>query len=212
MELHSSISKSKSSNLEFHGTADRMFNTLQDYAQSLHSELKDEGLFGDNEKATILKEIQSVVGIISTHFNLAKASVVNTNGANLLPVEVRVSTTSEKEFQRTLPNGLEVEACIGELGDTVSALAHVLDWGILLKKNAPEKLLKRPPVRFIFDVLKTLNESCNLKIGGNDKFNDCPTWDEVSSSRDSKLNFIRQVRPFCFNYYLFKLNYSTFLL
>ena len=43
-----------------------------------------------------------------------------------------------------LPCGINASSCDGELETTKSALADIIDWNTLLKKNAPEKFLKRP--------------------------------------------------------------------
>jgi hypothetical protein len=39
---------------------------------------------------------------------------------------------------------------------TIMAVGDMIDWSVMLKKNPPEKFLKRPPVRFIFDLVKCL--------------------------------------------------------
>jgi hypothetical protein len=90
-----------------------------------------------------------------------------------------------------LPNSkLDTQNCNSEITTTVSALESVMDWSVLLKKNSPDKLLKRPPVRFMFDLVKTVCEKTGLLLFEKD---DMKSWDFVSQSKENKNEFFRQV-------------------
>jgi hypothetical protein len=73
----------------------------------------------------------------------------------------------------------------------------VLDWSALLKKNPPEKFLKRPPVRFLFDLVKYIGEVVLMQTTAQAKF--LPDkliqadWDAVSASKQSKIDFMQEV-------------------
>ena len=88
-----------------------------------------------------------------------------------------------------LPCGLTLAECRGDAELTRDALADVIDWVALLKKNPPEKFLKRPPVRFLFDLLKFVHESCGLFPDSIGKCN----WDDIGNSKQGKLDFMNEV-------------------
>lgn len=89
-----------------------------------------------------------------------------------------------------LPCGVDINGCGGNVETTISAMADILDWGVLLKKNPPEKFLKRPPVRFMFDLIKHIADLYpnfflpELNEG---------TWDVVGESKQTKINYIQKV-------------------
>ena len=73
----------------------------------------------------------------------------------------------------------------------------MLDWSTLLKKNPPEKFLKRPPVRFLFDLVKYVGEIVMTMTAGKSKF--LPEsllqadWEVVSATKQSKIDFMQEV-------------------
>lgn len=194
MELYGSIAKARSSSLNFSETVSRMINVLREYASSLAVDMEGEDCDMTESKKGIIKEIEDIVSQLAEY--ASSAGVTLMESVELVYPSARNDgnppSCDVAELITTLPSGYSLGSSSGEISDSVSALGDVLDWGVLLKKNAPERLLKRPPVRFIFDVLKTLSETCGLRIidDGNVSF---PSWEIVSSTRDSKLSFIREV-------------------
>lgn len=91
---------------------------------------------------------------------------------------------------RPLACGLSLAACTGDTDTTTTALAEVLDWAALLKKNPPDKFLKRPPVRFLFDLFKALAEATPTLFPDAVR---TTSWEEVAASKQSKLDFMAQV-------------------
>eukprot|EP01034_Spumella_vulgaris_P021448 gene21448-27481_t len=79
---------------------------------------------------------------------------------------------------------------ISAINIQASALGDVLDWSVLLKKNPPEKFLKRPPVRFLFDLVKHIADGNTgyfpPTLQGTD-------WEIVGVSKQSKLDFMQEV-------------------
>ena len=65
-------------------------------------------------------------------------------------------TTSEKVSK--LACGIDINSCNGDVDSTAAALDEVISWEALLKKHQPQKHLKRPPVRFLFDLVKHIAE------------------------------------------------------
>lgn len=193
MELHSSTAKSRTSLLDFSGTAVRMVSVLEDYDRSLRTVSGDGGVDNTADTGHLVKEIRDSISQVSKFI----ASSITPDSEDPAASSPSSGSIDEKpavnELLATLPNGYSLTSSSGELSDTVLALSNVLDWGVLLKKNAPEKLLKRPPVRFIFDVLRTLSETCSLRVTANGSANKCPSWDDVGNSRDTKLQFIKEV-------------------
>lgn len=96
-----------------------------------------------------------------------------------------------------LPCGLTMASCSGSTEQTALAFADVLDWSTLLKKNPPEKFLKRPPVRFLFDLVKYVGEIVMTQTAGKSKF--LPEslvqadWEAVSATKQSKIDFMQEV-------------------
>ena len=96
-----------------------------------------------------------------------------------------------------LPCGLALAACNGSTEQTAQALADLIDWSTLLKKNPPEKFLKRPPVRFLFDLIKYIGEIVTVQTSGKFKF--LPDsllqadWETVSATKQSKIDFMQEV-------------------
>jgi hypothetical protein len=90
----------------------------------------------------------------------------------------------------TLPCGITLSTCDGEPESTAKAMSDVIDWTILLKKNSPEKFLKRPPVRFLFDLFKFVVETIPGSLPDSIRSAD---WDTVASSKQGKLDFMNEV-------------------
>ncbi len=97
--------------------------------------------------------------------------------------------------QIKLPCGIGLSDCNGEVDSTISAVGDILDWGILLKKNPPDKFLKRPPVRFLFDLFKHIADQYPGCLPSAIETAD---WNEVGVSKDSKTAFMDDVsNKFC---------------
>jgi len=89
----------------------------------------------------------------------------------------------------TLPSGLSLSSCRGEVEVTRDAMADVIDWVTLLKKNPPEKFLKRPPVRFLFDLIKYVQDVAHVFPENIAQAN----WEEIGNSKQGKLDFMATV-------------------
>lgn len=89
-----------------------------------------------------------------------------------------------------LPCGMGLDDCDGSIEHTVEALSCLIEWEALIKKSAPDKFLKRPPVRFLFDLILLAVEK-----GGLDVFKDRDqmNWEVTSSSKTHKLAFMDTV-------------------
>ncbi|KAJ1437628.1 hypothetical protein B484DRAFT_231494 [Ochromonadaceae sp. CCMP2298] len=100
----------------------------------------------------------------------------------------------EVETIRTvkLPSGVSLSTLDPRFEITASALADVLDWSSLLKSNPPEKFLRRPPVRFLFDLVRHIAEH---NAGFMGTLGDAQ-WAEVGTDKASKLDFMDQVVVF----------------
>eukprot|EP01038_Epipyxis_sp_PR26KG_P007305 gene7305-9952_t len=120
----------------------------------------------------------------SSDENLLSSSATNDNNALF-------STLS-------LPCGLKLQTCDGNNTDlTCASLGDVIDWQVLLKRNPPEKFLKRPPVRFLFDLIKFIG-SYNPSFFPISLDN--ATWEIVGSEKQSKLDFMQEVINFISSY------------
>jgi hypothetical protein len=90
-----------------------------------------------------------------------------------------------------LPCGINgFNDCDGEIITTVKCLSDVMDWTTLLKKNPPEKFLKRPPVRFVFDVIKHLSSLYSLFFTNDIQEAD---WSMTGDSKELKIIFLDNV-------------------
>lgn len=133
----------------------------------------------------------SSIGIQSGIFRQIVISNPNTSKASSVPV------VTSPLAALPLPCGLTISTCNGAIEQTALALADVLDWSALLKKNPPEKFLKRPPVRFLFDLVKYIGEVVLMQTTAQAKF--LPDkliqadWDAVSASKQSKIDFMQEV-------------------
>ena len=92
-----------------------------------------------------------------------------------------------------LPCGVSLASVESSYELTAIVLADVLDWSALIKSNPPEKFLKRPPVRFLFDLVRFL--------GANNPgfLNPVPAlaeadWAVVGADKLSKLEFMEKVK------------------
>ena len=89
-----------------------------------------------------------------------------------------------------LPCGVSLASIEPKYELTAIALADVFDWTDLIKSNQPEKFLKRPPVRFLFDLIRF--------IGGNnagflEESLSTADWAVVGADKASKLDFMEKV-------------------
>jgi hypothetical protein len=101
-----------------------------------------------------------------------------------------------------LPCGLTLATVEPQHELTSAALADVFDWTALIKSNAPEKFLKRPPVRFLFDMIKFIGSN---NPGFLDESLESADWAVVGADKSSKLDFMEKVR-FCVPFGHFLLN------
>lgn len=74
--------------------------------------------------------------------------------------------------------------------DTAQGLADLLDWTVLLKQHDPVKFLRRPPVRFLFDLFQYLANQYKCCIHTLLQPAD---WIEVSATRESKTAYMSTV-------------------
>lgn len=89
-----------------------------------------------------------------------------------------------------LPCGIGLPECNGEIETTATCVADILDWTVLLKKNSPDKFLKRPPVRFLFDLFKYIAELYPGYLPSNIHNGD---WAVVGVTKESKTEFMEEV-------------------
>jgi hypothetical protein len=92
--------------------------------------------------------------------------------------------------QIKLPCGIGLLDCNGDIDSTASAIGDILDWSILLKKNPPDKFLRRPPVRFLFDLFKHITEQYPNCLPQQIATAD---WSTIGLSKESKTEFMDEV-------------------
>lgn len=90
-----------------------------------------------------------------------------------------------------MPCGVSLASVEPRYELTSIALADVLDWTALIKSNQPEKFLKRPPVRFLFDLIRFVGTN---NPGFLDEALDAADWAVVGTDKHSKLDFMEKVR------------------
>lgn len=92
-------------------------------------------------------------------------------------------------------SGLTLSTCNGDAEVTLKAIAEVLDWSSLLKTHDPIRFLRRPPVRFLFDLFQVLAnagdghacpESIKTVILSAD-------WATLSQSREGKVSYMDNI-------------------
>lgn len=99
----------------------------------------------------------------------------------------------EPSLVEKLPCGLSLDTTNGEDVElTINSLGDVLDWTALLKKNPPEKFLKRPPVRFLFDLFKYVSLPSRTKLVWPVSIQNT-TWETIADSKQLKLEFMDEV-------------------
>ena len=89
-----------------------------------------------------------------------------------------------------MPCGVSLSSVEPRFELTSIALADVLDWTALIKSNQPEKFLKRPPVRFLFDLIRFVGTN---NPGFLDEALDAADWAVVGNDKHSKLDFMENV-------------------
>ena len=90
-----------------------------------------------------------------------------------------------------LPWGVSLASIEPKFELTAIALADVFDWSDLIKSNQLEKFLKRPPVRFLFDLIRF--------VGGNnagflDEALSTADLAVVGADKASKIDFMEKVK------------------
>ena len=93
-----------------------------------------------------------------------------------------------------LPCGISLASLEPRVELTSNALGDVIDWTILLKSSAPEKFLKRPPVRFLFDLIRYIGDTNDGFLDSTLAFAD---WATVGVDKASKILFMDNVSSFC---------------
>jgi hypothetical protein len=101
-----------------------------------------------------------------------------------------------------LPCGMGMDDCDGSIEHTVDALSCLISWETLIKKSAPDKFLKRPPVRFLFDLVMLTVDSAGLDVLSDPEQRN---WEVTSSSKTNKLAFMDAVICRCQYRYLYNL-------
>ena len=98
-----------------------------------------------------------------------------------------------------LPCGISLASLEPRVELTSNALGDVIDWTILLKSSAPEKFLKRPPVRFLFDLIRYIGDTNDGFLDSTLAFAD---WATVGVDKASKILFMDNVSTFslCIDY------------
>jgi hypothetical protein len=149
----------------------------------------------------ILRDARAVSGLtlrggsihITTHELAAGESNQHEDADNNTCADTADISTSTYQSAVTLPSGVTLETCDGETDTTAKAIGDVIQWSALIKKNSPEKFLKRPPVRFLFDLFKFIATShpniMPASIGSAD-------WDTVGASKQAKLDFMNEIITF----------------
>lgn len=89
-----------------------------------------------------------------------------------------------------LPCGVSLASIEPRYELTAIALADVFDWTDLIKSNQPEKFLKRPPVRFLFDLIRFVGAN---NAGFLDEELSTADWAVVGADKTSKLDFMEKV-------------------
>jgi len=97
----------------------------------------------------------------------------------------------------SLPCGLTSDHLNGDINTTINALGDVIDWTALLKKQPPQNLLQRPPVRFLFDLFKFIMKS---EPGWFPSDLETVSWEEVNVGKESKVQFMDKVLEFIGSY------------
>eukprot|EP01041_Mallomonas_annulata_P001818 gene1818-3525_t len=135
-------------------------------------------------------------GLQITLKNPKQVNSISLQGATLSPITA-TSTSSSTSNNITLPSGLSLSTCSGDCEVTKTALADVIDWVALIKKNDPLKFLKRPPVKFLFDLIKSVGEAAP---GLYPASLSTVKWDSIGESKTGKGDFMTEVLSFVSTY------------
>lgn len=92
-----------------------------------------------------------------------------------------------------LPCGLTMNTCSQDIEMSCRAVSCIIDWQDIIKKSAPEKFLKRPPIRFLFDLFKHIAQISGGLFPAN--ITDS-TWEIVGESKQAKLDFMNNIIKF----------------
>lgn len=75
--------------------------------------------------------------------------------------------------------------------DTAQAMGDLLDWTVLLKQHDPIKFLRRPPVRFLFDLFQHLANQYKCCVSQRLPVLLTPAdWADVAASRETKTAYM----------------------
>ena len=89
-------------------------------------------------------------------------------------------------------HGIGIEGVSEDMVQTKEMLAEIINWPTLLKSTPPEKLLGRPPVRFLFDLIKLIRRTTGF---GEEEEWAAVEWASLKSKGD-KINFMDSVISF----------------
>ena len=151
----------------------------------------DTGLLLSFPSVQTLRSLQLQGGKCTATTKSDSSLSASASAANLTSTPpLQALSAAELLAATTLPCGLTLATLEPRQEVTSAALADVLDWSALIKTNPPEKFLKRPPVRFLFDLVKF--------IGANNQgFLEEPLlsadWAVVGADKNSKLEFMETV-------------------
>lgn len=84
--------------------------------------------------------------------------------------------------------------CDGDWQKTSVMVSQVISWESLIKSTPPEKFLRRPPVRFLFDLFQALLPRLGRTGSSPDVVSLMNSkWEDVGSTKDSKVAFMENV-------------------
>lgn len=125
----------------------------------------------------------------STYVQIALKSSRTITSLSIQGATIKGQATTGDALPIQLPvSGLTVAKCSGDMEQTKNALGEVMSWAVLLKNSPPEKVLKRPPVRFLFDLFKFIGADCAIfppSIMST-------TWEAIAEKKD-KMTFMDEV-------------------
>ncbi len=161
-----------------------------------HSNRSGQQLSNDNIATLPHSSSNPILSVPLASISPRKAEVLQ---HRLCSIQLNIPSKENADHHGTLT----IETVSGNPIDTANALAQVMEWPKLLKKQDPQKFLKRPPVRFLFDLFLHL---ANISVRHNGDGNGTEvtwvawlfpaiirttSWEVVSKDKSSKIEFMR---------------------
>lgn len=170
---------------------DTVRTSTEQCLKSAHISSSEQWLFdksSDDFNSSILISLRKVCNVSEISLRTGMIGAVTSNATT--PKQV-VASAGVSLLEVSLPSGLKLADCDGNIAKTVSAISDVLQWETLIKTNPPEKFLQRPPVRFLYDIFKhvILCDKLPIYINQPEKME----WDVVNTSKQSKMEFMDKV-------------------